>query len=119
MPVERHDSNAYHTIAFAYFSQAGEKLEEAEALKRLHDLNSRLEEMESWFDSVKAEAASERRIREQATTRLQMMQERLERLQDQIRLQADENKLLRSRLDELRDVQPELHRRIATTSRSR
>jgi hypothetical protein len=93
------------------FTQAGEKLEEVEALGRLQHLASRLTEMEAWFDSVKAEAASERKIREQATARLQIMQERLERLQEQVRAQADENKLLRSRLTELRDAKPELHRR--------
>lgn len=93
-------------------------MEEAEALDRLHQLAARLTEMEAWFDSVKAEAASERKIREQAAARLQVMQERMERLQSQVKAQADENKLLRSRLFELRDAKPELHRRQPSTGRT-
>ena len=65
---------------------------QAAALERLQRLTARLEEMEAWFDSVKAEAASERRIREQATTRLGLMQERLDRLKEQVAAQSAENK---------------------------
>ena len=92
--------------------------------------------MEAWFDSVKAEAASERRIREQATTRLGLMQERLDRLKEQVAAQSAENKAqprpphtrpsrhrsrlrprppsaqgLRIRLNELRDAEPDSHGR--------
>jgi len=92
-------------------SLPGERLEEAAALERLQRLTARLEEMEAWFDSVKAEAASERRIREQATTRLGLMQERLDRLKEQVAAQSAENKGLRIRLNELRDAEPDSHGR--------
>jgi hypothetical protein len=61
-----------------------ERLQEAEALKRIGALVSRLAEMEEWFSGVKAEAERERRMREQSAARLQLMQERVEVLSGQV-----------------------------------
>ena len=91
---------------------AGERLEETHALERLERLTERLSEMESWFESVQAESTSERQIREQATARLNLVQERLERLQEQLSAQTAENKLLRARLHELKQADPDQYGRF-------
>jgi len=89
---------------------AGHRLgdsEAAQALERVESLTRRIAEMEDWFVSVKAEAASDRQMRDQATARLSLLQERLERVQEQLGAQIAENKQLRGRLDELRDAEPD------------
>ena len=44
----------------------GTRLEEAAALEKISEHTRRMAEMEDWFVSVKAEAAAERQMREQA-----------------------------------------------------
>jgi len=75
-----------------------ERLQESEALRRIATLVSRMAEMEEWFDSVKAEAVSERTMREQSNARLQLAQERIERMQEQVSSLQAENLSLRERL---------------------
>mmetsp|Transcript_2479 Transcript_2479/g.4196 ORF Transcript_2479/g.4196 Transcript_2479/m.4196 type:complete len:310 (-) Transcript_2479:260-1189(-) len=88
-------------------AQPGALIEESMAVERLERLTARITEMESWFESVKAEAANDRQMREQATARMHLLQERLERLQEQLNAQISENQRLRVRLDELMAAEPE------------
>uniref|UniRef100_A0A7S0NU94 Uncharacterized protein n=1 Tax=Calcidiscus leptoporus TaxID=127549 RepID=A0A7S0NU94_9EUKA len=88
-------------------ASTGERLKEANAVARLEKLTARLGEMEEWFASVKAEASSDRQMREQATARLSLLQERIDRLQEQLLYQTAENKQLRVRLAELQNAEPE------------
>ena len=76
----------------------GERLREAEALERIASLVARLGEMEEWFESVKGEAERERRMREQSTARLAVMQERAELLTGRVGELQRENALLRRRV---------------------
>ena len=57
----------------------------------------RMGEIECWFASVKAEAAGERQMREQAHSRALLLQERLERMQEQVAKQGGERGAARSR----------------------
>ena len=50
------------------------RLQEDEAMQRIGALVARLGEMEAWFAGVKAEAERERRMREQLSVRLSVMQ---------------------------------------------
>ena len=61
-------------------------------------LQLRMSEIERWFASVKAEAAGERQMREQANSRALLLQERLERMQEQLSRLQTENNALRSRV---------------------
>mmetsp|Transcript_33322 Transcript_33322/g.70106 ORF Transcript_33322/g.70106 Transcript_33322/m.70106 type:complete len:328 (-) Transcript_33322:331-1314(-) len=86
---------------------SNERLQENTALRRIEQLTTRLAEMESWFASVKSEAASDRKMREQASFRLETLQQRVERQQEELSKQIAENKMLRARLDELRHAEPD------------
>jgi len=86
-------------------------------MRRIAALVSRMAEMEDWFKSVKAEAASERSMREMANVRLQVTQERLERMQEQLTALQKENKSLRERLVDVQladKVQPGTSARAGT-----
>ena len=109
---DRNDESVAISATASENGMVGDRVEEAKALERLERLTARLEEMEAWFESVQAEATSERQIREQATARLNLVQERLERLQEQLSAQSAENQLLRARLNELRDVDPDRNGRF-------
>ena len=60
--------------------------------------------MDQWFTSVKAEAERERRMREQSSARLALMQERVELLHKQFVEVQRENKMLRERVADLSAV---------------
>ena len=62
--------------------------------------------VERWFASVKAEAAGERQMREQAHSRALLLQERLERLHEQLAKLKDENAALRSRVADVGSAEP-------------
>ena len=76
--------------------------ESSRAHVRLGLLTERLAEMERWFASVKGEASSERRMREQATQRLGLLQERMQRLQAELKQAQHENAQLKQRVGSLR-----------------
>jgi len=100
-----HSSGGYSTASASTAAEpngeavlSGERLQEKQAIAKMEALQLRMSEIERWFASVKAEAAGERQMREQANSRSLLLQERLERLQGQLgRLQA-ENATLRSRV---------------------
>ena len=81
--------------------QHSQRLREEEALGRINALVARLAEMEGWFASVKGEAERERRMREQSTARLSIMQERVELLSGQLDELQKENALLRRRVSDV------------------
>ena len=87
---------------------SAERLEEAEALRRIGALVERMAEMESWFAGVQAEAERERRMREQATARLALMAERVDKASAELAALRDENAALRSRLENVHAAQEEL-----------
>jgi len=111
MPIPNADEDAASVM-----EETG-RLQEAEAMRRIAALVSRMAEMEDWFKSVKAEAASERSMREMANVRLQVTQERLERMQEQLTALQKENKSLRERLVDVQladKVQPGTSARAGT-----
>ena len=69
-----------------------------QAIAKMEALQLRMSEIERWFASVKAEAAGERQMREQANSRTLLLQERLERMQEQLGRLQTENDALRSRV---------------------
>ena len=69
-----------------------------QAVAKMEALQLRMSEIERWFASVKAEAAGERQMREQANSRALLLQERLERMQEQLSRLQTENNALRSRV---------------------
>uniref|UniRef100_A0A7S0F3J1 Uncharacterized protein n=1 Tax=Phaeocystis antarctica TaxID=33657 RepID=A0A7S0F3J1_9EUKA len=77
---------------------SGERLQEKQAIAKLEALQLRMSEIETWFASVKAEAAGERQMREQANSRSLMLQERCVRFQEQLERLQTENAALRSRV---------------------
>ena len=60
-------------------------------MERLEAMGARLSELEEWCDAAKAEAAQERQMREQASRRLEFVQERFERMQAQVMQMRAEN----------------------------
>jgi len=95
-------------LAHANGEEAAERLEEGEALQRVAALVQRMAEMEEWFRGVKAEAERERKMREQAVTRLGLMQERVDRATNELTELRRENVDLRVRLEELSVAQEEI-----------
>ena len=61
-------------------------------------LVERVQDMQGWFDGVRAEAERERSLREQTSARLSLMQERVELLYNQMAELQWENKQLKQRL---------------------
>ena len=66
-----------------------------------------MSELEEWCDAAKAEAAQERQMREQASRRLEFVQERFERMQAQVMQMRAENDELRRRVHDLQNAEPE------------
>jgi hypothetical protein len=77
------------------------------AMERLEAMGARLSELEGWCDAAKAEAAQERQMREQASRRLEFVQERFERMQAQVQQMRAENDELRRRVHDLQNAEPE------------
>ena len=77
------------------------------AMERLEAMGARLSELEGWCDAAKAEAAQERQMREQASRRLEFVQERFERMQAQVMQMRAENDELRRRVHDLQNAEPE------------
>lgn len=78
--------------------EAAERMQEEEALHRIASLVERVQDMQGWFDGVRAEAERERSLREQTSARLSLMQERVELLYNQMAELQWENKQLKQRL---------------------
>ena len=76
-------------------------------MERLEAMGARLSELEGWCDAAKAEAAQERQMREQASRRLEFVQERFERMQAQVSQMRAENDELRRRVHDLQNAEPE------------
>ena len=85
---------------------SGPRLREKEAVEKMEALQMRMGEIERWFASVKAEAAGERQMREQAHSRALLLQERLERMQEQVAKLKEENAALRVRVADVGSAEP-------------